>query len=59
MPCMLASTIHVPAAALSDVCRAKLQEEIRNLERAKNDMQVEESFLGDKFRQMKGEVCAL
>jgi hypothetical protein len=56
---MLASTIHVPAAALSDVCRAKLQEEIRNLERAKNDMQVEESFLGDKFRQMKGEVCAL
>lgn len=38
-----------------DVRRAKLQEEIKQLERAKNDMQVEESFLQDKFRQLKSE----
>ncbi len=35
--------------------RAKFQEEIRNLERAKTDMQVEEAFLQDKFRQLRAE----
>ncbi len=30
-------------------------EEIRQLERAKNDMQVEQAFMMDKFRQMKAE----
>ncbi len=37
------------------LCRAKLQEEIRGLERAKNDAAVEQAFVMDKFRQMKSE----
>ncbi len=36
-------------------CRAKYQEEIKHLERAKTDMQIEESFLHDKFRQLKAD----
>lgn len=35
--------------------RAKYQEEIRQLERAKNDLTVEQAFIMDKFRQMKAE----
>ncbi|GAX74227.1 hypothetical protein CEUSTIGMA_g1676.t1 [Chlamydomonas eustigma] len=34
---------------------AKFLEEIRQLERAKNDMAVEQAFMMDKFRQMKAE----
>mmetsp|Transcript_17491 Transcript_17491/g.44035 ORF Transcript_17491/g.44035 Transcript_17491/m.44035 type:complete len:628 (-) Transcript_17491:2367-4250(-) len=38
-----------------DPVEEKYQEEIKQLERAKNDMQVEETFLGDKFRQLRAE----
>uniref|UniRef100_A0A7S3QQQ5 Fibronectin type-III domain-containing protein n=2 Tax=Dunaliella tertiolecta TaxID=3047 RepID=A0A7S3QQQ5_DUNTE len=33
----------------------KLQEEVKLLERARNDMQVEESFVHDKYKQIKAE----
>lgn len=36
-------------------CRAKFQEEIKQLEQAKNDLQLEHTFLLDKFRQLKAE----
>lgn len=35
--------------------RVKLQEEIKVLERARNDMQVEETFVHDKYKQIKAE----
>jgi len=37
------------------VHRVKLAEEVKVLERAKNDMQLEESFVHDKYRQVKAE----
>ncbi|KAL6758234.1 hypothetical protein V8C86DRAFT_2601400 [Haematococcus lacustris] len=39
----------------ADDPEAKFTEEIKALERVKNDLQVEESFLADKFRQLKAE----
>jgi len=38
-----------------DPAEAKMQEEIKLLERSKNDMQVEQTFVMDKFRQLKSE----
>jgi hypothetical protein len=35
--------------------RAKFQEEIKQLEQAKNDLQLEHTFVLDKFRQLKAE----
>lgn len=35
--------------------RAKYLEEIRQLEQAKNDLQLEHTFVLDKFRQLKAE----
>jgi hypothetical protein len=35
--------------------RAKFQEEIRQLTRAKDDMSVEQTFLADKFKQLRHE----
>lgn len=36
-------------------CREKFLSEIRNLERAKDDMTVEQAFMMDRFRQMQVE----
>lgn len=51
--------MHQPAClhglAVPTTHRAKFQEEIRSLERAKNDAAVEQAFVMDKFRQMKSE----
>ncbi|GLC41598.1 hypothetical protein PLESTF_000274300 [Pleodorina starrii] len=38
-----------------DPVEAKYQEEIRQLEQAKNDLQLEHTFVLDKFRQLKAE----
>ncbi|PNW80231.1 hypothetical protein CHLRE_08g383101v5 [Chlamydomonas reinhardtii] len=38
-----------------DPVEAKFQEEIKQLEQAKNDLQLEHTFLLDKFRQLKAE----
>lgn len=35
--------------------RVKLQEELRVVERAKNDKELEESFVHDKYKQIKAE----
>ena len=40
---------------LSICLREKFLVEIRNLERAKDDMTVEQAFMMDKFRQIKAE----
>lgn len=37
------------------VSRVKLAEEVKVLERAKDEMQLEESFVNDKYRQLKAE----
>lgn len=44
-----------PARLLPLHHRAKLMEELKVMERAKNDMQVEETFVYDKYKQVKAE----
>lgn len=36
-------------------CRAKYQDEIKQLEKAREDLQLEQTFLLDKFRQLRAE----
>lgn len=37
------------------MCRAKFQEEVKQLEKAREDLQLEQTFLLDKFRQLRAE----